>query len=137
MSFLCHTTWFSEDITNVCLAAVLTAAYLVSAIPNTLPPRLSRKLAASLAEMDYVHSNAARISSQVRRVLRMPAENVQSSLAQGLEDLSRRKDEVSKVKHESEVASKYFANLFRESLENRRAVEQVDLEGPLPGALAG
>lgn len=115
----------------------MTAAYLLSAIPNTLPPRLSRKLAASLAEMDYVHSNAARISSQVRRVLRMPAANLQASLAQGLEDLSRRKDEVSKVKHESEVASKYFSNLFRESLENRRAVEQVDLEGPLPGALAG
>ncbi|KAL1965674.1 hypothetical protein VTN77DRAFT_5174 [Rasamsonia byssochlamydoides] len=123
-------------VPGIIAAAVLTAAYLVSAIPNTLPPRLSRKLAASLAEMDYVHSNAARISSEVRRVLRMPAANLQTCLAQGIEDLGRRKDEVSKVKQESEMASKYFSNLFRESLENRRAVEQVDLEGPLPGALA-
>ena len=66
----------------------------------------------------------------------MPAANLQTSLAQGIEDLGRRKDEVSKVKQESQVASKYFANLFRESQENRRSVEQVDLEGPLPGALA-
>jgi mitofusin len=119
------------------LAAVLTTAYILSVIPHTLPPRLSRKLAASLAEVDYVHSNATRISSEVRKVLRMPAANLQTSLAQGIEDLGRRREEVSKTKYESEVASKYFANLFRDSSENKRTVEQVDLEGPLPGALAG
>jgi mitofusin len=66
----------------------------------------------------------------------MPAANLQTSLAQDIEDLGRRKEEVGKVKQESEVASKYFANLFRESQESRRTVDQVDLEGPLPGALA-
>ncbi|KAL1998351.1 hypothetical protein VTN02DRAFT_6358 [Thermoascus thermophilus] len=122
-------------IPGVIAAVVATAAYALISIPTTLPPRLSRKLAASLAQMDYTHSNASRISTEVRRMLRMPAANLQSGLAQGIEDLARRKDEVSKVKRESEVASKYFSNLFRESGENRRAVEQVDLESPLPGAM--
>lgn len=85
--------------------------------------------------MDYTHSNASRVSAEVRRMLRMPAANLQSGLAQGIEDLARRKDEVSKVKQESEVASKYFSNLFRDNGEYRRAVEQVDLESPLPGAM--
>lgn len=116
--------------------ALLTTAYILSIIPQTLPPRLSRKLAASLSEVDYVHSNASRIASEVRRVLGMPATNLHSYLAQGLEDLARRREDVTKVKQESEVARKYFANLLRESQEGRRTVELVDLEGPLPAGLA-
>jgi mitofusin len=116
-------------------AAVLTAAYMLASIPKTLPPRLARKLSVTLAEIDYTHSNATRISSEVRRVLHVPASHLQTSLAQGIEDLARRKGEVSKVKHESEGARKYFANLFRESQEGRRSVEQVDLEAPLPGGI--
>ncbi|KAJ5653831.1 hypothetical protein N7490_000834 [Penicillium lividum] len=122
-------------IPGVIAAAALTAAYMLSSIPSTLPPRISRKIAAALAEMDYVHSNANRISSEVRRILRLPAKNLQTSLAQDIEDLARRKQEVSKVKQESQVATKYFANLLRDSSENRRSVENLDLDGPLPGAM--
>ncbi|KAL2800654.1 hypothetical protein BJX66DRAFT_291262 [Aspergillus keveii] len=120
---------------GIVAAAVLTTAYVLSTIPQTLPPRLSRKIAATLSEMDYIHSNSTRISSEVRRILRMPAGNLQSSLAQDIEDLGRRKQEVSKTKQESEVASKYFANLYRDSSENRNSVENIDLDGPLPGGL--
>ncbi|KAJ5677741.1 uncharacterized protein N7477_003374 [Penicillium maclennaniae] len=120
---------------SILAAALLTTAYVLSSIPNTLPPRLSRKIAATLDEMDYVHSNANRISGEVRRILRLPATNLQASMAQDIEDLARRKQEVSKVKQESEVATKYFANLFRDSSENRRTVEALDLDAPLPGGL--
>jgi mitofusin len=122
-------------IPSVIAAAALTAAYMLSSIPSTLPPRISRKIAAALEEMDYVHSNANRISSEVRRILRLPAKNLQTSLAQDIENLARRKQEVSKVKQESEVATKYFSNLYRDSSENRRSVEALDLDGPLPGAM--
>ncbi|RMJ28589.1 Transmembrane GTPase fzo1 [Aspergillus sp. HF37] len=122
-------------VPGIVAAAALTAAYVLSAIPTTLPPRLSRKLAATLAEMDYVHSNASRISSEVRRILRLPAGNLQTALAQGVEDLGRRKLEVGKTKGESEEASKHFSNLFRESSENRRSVEDIDLDAPLPAGM--
>lgn len=108
---------------------------MLSCIPETLPPRLSRKLAASLSEMDYVHSNSNRISTEVRRILRLPAGNLQTSIAQDIEDIGKRKCEVSKTKHESDAATKYFSNLFRDSGENRTFVENVDLDGPLPGGL--
>lgn len=116
--------------------AVLTTAYVLSSIPTTLPPRLSRKLAVALSDTDYVHTNATRISSEVRRILRLPAGNLQASLAQDVEDLGRRKQEVGKTKNESDAALKYFANLFRDSSENRRSVEDIDLDAPLPGGMA-
>ncbi|KAE8356705.1 hypothetical protein BDV28DRAFT_64852 [Aspergillus coremiiformis] len=123
-------------VPGIVAAAALTAAYVLSTIPTTLPPRLSRKLAVALEETDYVHSNATRISAEVRRFLRFPANNLQTSLAQDIEDLGKRKHEVSKTKVESESACKYFSNLFRECGENRTSVENIDLDGPLPGALA-
>lgn len=115
--------------------ALLTTAWVISSIPTTLPPRLSRKIATKLSEMDYIHSNSNRISTEVRRILRLPAGNLQACLAQDIEDLSRRKQEVAKVKQESQFAMKYFSNLFRSSSENRRSVETLDLDGPLPGAM--
>ncbi|KAK2798626.1 hypothetical protein FQN50_008784 [Emmonsiellopsis sp. PD_5] len=121
---------------GIVAAALLTASYLLTQIPHALPSNVSRKLSETLAELDYTHANASRISSEVRRVLRMPASRLQSTLQTATEDLAKRKDEVGKVKHESEAARKYFSNLFRDSSETKRSVEQVDLESPLPGSMA-
>ena len=115
---------------------MLTAAYLLSQIPTSLPPRLARKLSNTLSSIDYTHQNADRISSEVRAVLRIPTQRLNVSLAQGVEELGRKKEEVGKVKRESSVALKYFSNLVRESAETRRCVIAVDLEGPMPAASA-
>jgi mitofusin len=114
-------------------AAVFTVAYILSTIPQTLPPRLASKLSVTLAQMDYTHSNANRIAAEVRRVLRYPASRLTTDLAQGVEELRQKKEDVTKVKRESEVAKKYFGNLVRDSSETRRRVSGIDLEG-LPGA---
>lgn len=117
-------------------AAVLTIAYVLSTIPTNLPPRLARKLSVTLASMDYTHTNASRISAEVRRVLRYPAQRLTVDLQRGVEELQQKKEDVTKIKRESEVARKYFGNLVRDSSESRRRVEGVDLEGPIPGAAA-
>ncbi|KAF3483383.1 transmembrane GTPase Fzo1 [Arthroderma uncinatum] len=117
-------------------ATILAGAYILSQVPTSLPSSLSRKIAVTLAEMDYIHSNASRISAEVGRVLRVPATRLQSTLQIAAEELSKRKDEVGKIKKESEIAQKYFSNLFRESTEHRRTVEQIDLDAQAPPAAA-
>jgi mitofusin 2 len=104
------------------MVATLTVAYILSTIPTSLPPRLARKLSANLASIDYTHSNANRISAEVRRTLRYPAQQLVVGLQRGVEELQQKKEDVSRV------------NLVRESAEGRRRVEAVDLEGPLPGS---
>ncbi|EXJ56155.1 mitofusin [Cladophialophora yegresii CBS 114405] len=116
-------------------AALLTVAYILSTIPQTLPPRLAQKLSVTLAEMDYTHSNAHRIASEVRRVLRYPAQNLTADLANTVEELRQKKEDVTKTKRESEVARKYFTNLVRDSDEARRRISAIDLEGGPPGAV--
>ena len=85
--------------------------------------------------MDYTHSNSQRIASEVRRVLRYPAQQLTADLANNVEQLRQKKDDVTKVKRESEVARKYFGNLIRDSEETRRRVSGIDLEGGPPGAV--
>lgn len=121
----------SSDI--IFILVILTTGYLLSTIPSNLPRRIARKLSATLSSMDYTHSNASRISSEVRRALRIPAQSLVLRLDRSVKELQQKKKDVSKTKVESDGARKYFSRLVRESREGKRQVEAVDLEGPFPG----
>ena len=114
----------------------LGVSYAVSQIPNSLPKRLSSKLSAQLAQIDYTHTNSLRISSEVRRALKYPADKLREGLQRSVEQLQEQRRDTVKVQNESEVARKYFGNLVRESNDVRSRVERVDLEGPAPGIAA-
>jgi mitofusin len=108
----------------------------VASIPSSLPRRISTKLQAQLQSIDYTHINATRISSEVRRALKYPADNLRVGLKRNIEKLQSKKEDTDKVKHESNVAQKYFVNLVQRTGEIRRKVRGVDLEGPAPGVAA-
>ncbi|KAL9125105.1 MAG: hypothetical protein Q9217_005642 [Psora testacea] len=114
-------------------SVLLTSAYLLHSIPQTLPCRLSRRISTTLSHIDYTHTNSTRIAHEVRRILRYPAETLRSGLQQSVQELGEKREDKRKVKKESEVARKYFGNLVRETGEGRARVEDVDLEGNGPG----
>ncbi|KAF2462196.1 hypothetical protein BDY21DRAFT_418145 [Lineolata rhizophorae] len=120
-------------IPGLIATALLGVSYALASIPRSLPRRLSSKLSSQLAMIDYTHSNAMRISSEVRRALKIPADNLRVGLQRNIEKLHDQREQTTKVKGESEVARKYFGNLVRESHDIRHGVERVDLEGPAPG----
>lgn len=116
---------------------ILATTYAIHTIPNTLPPRLSRRISSTLAALDYTHNNSVRISSETRKILRYPAESLRTGLQQSVRKLGEQREDKVRIKRESEVARKYFGNLVRESQEGRGMVEDVDLEGPAPGVAGG
>ncbi len=97
---------------------------------------MSNKISTQLQSIDYVHTNSDRISSEVRKVLRFPADNLRVGLQRSVERLSTKREETRKIRGESEVARKYFGNLVNETARIRNTVEAVDLEGPAPGVAA-
>lgn len=119
------------------ITAALAISYTLQQIPTSLPRRLSAKLSAQLDALDYTHGNSLRISSEVRRALRYPADKLREGLQRSVEHLQEQKRETVKVQTESEVARKYFGNLVRESNDIRSRVNRVDLEGPAPGVAGG
>lgn len=122
---------------GVVATAIAATYYILLQIPYSLPHRLSAKITAQLADIDYVHSNSTRISSSVRKVLRYPADNLRVGLQRSVEQLGVKREETRKIRGESEVARKYFGNLVNETQRIRNTVEGVDLEGPAPGVAAG
>lgn len=126
---------FSTDLRRslTYLLVGLGISYVVSQIPHSLPRRLSTKLSAQLAALDYTHSNSLRVSSEVRRALKYPADKLREGLQRSVEHIQEQRKETVKVQVESEVARKYFGNLVRESNDIRSRVQRVDLEGPAPG----
>lgn len=119
------------------LAAVLGAGtYAVLQIPHSLPQRLSSKISQQLQSIDYVHSNSTRISNEVRKVLRFPADNLRVDLKRSVEQQCTKREETLKVRGESEIARKYFGNLVNRSIKLGSQVEGINLEGPAPGVAA-
>jgi mitofusin len=116
---------------------VLGAAYMVYSIPASLPTRLARRIAAMLAAIDYTHLNSVRVSNEVGKILRYPADNLRVGLQHSVTKLASQREDKVKVKSESEVARKYFGNLVRETVEGRQRVEAVDLDGGAPGIAGG
>ncbi|KAI1268473.1 transmembrane GTPase fzo1 [Xylariaceae sp. FL1019] len=112
----------------IAIAVMSAAAYVLQQIPQSLPHRLSTKLSAQLASIDYVHANSTRIASSVRKVLRYPADNLRVGLTRSVEKLGAKRDETIKTRTESEVALKYFGNLVRSSAHQRTLVADVDLD---------
>ena len=110
---------FLQSLTTIIVA--LGVSYAVSQIPNSLPRRLSTKLSAQLSQIDYTHKNAQRVSSEVRRALKYPADKLREGLQRSVEQLQDQK---------------HFGNLVRESNDIRSRVDRVDLEGPAPGIAA-
>jgi mitofusin len=118
------------------LPAIAATYYILNQIPHSLPHRLSTKINAQLQSIDYVHTNSDRISSEVRKVLRFPADNLRVGLQRSVERLGAKQEETRKIRGESEIARKYFGNLVNETVRIRNTVEAVDLEGPAPGVAA-
>jgi len=119
-------------IPGLIAGVALGISYVLSSVPKSLPHRLSAKLSQQLAAIDYTHQNALRISSEIRRALKSPANDVRIGLQRNVEKLQQKKETTSKDKIEAEVAHKYFSNLVRSSNDLRQTVQRIDLEAAPP-----
>ncbi|ORY13167.1 mitochondrial fusion GTPase protein [Clohesyomyces aquaticus] len=122
-------------IPGILAGVAIGVGYVLTSIPRSLPHRLSAKLSTQLAAIDYTHANALRISSELRRAIKGPANDVRIGLQRNVEKLQQKKEETSKFKADAEVARKYFGNLVRSSNDLKTGVQRVDLEAT-PAAFA-
>ncbi|KAI8943080.1 hypothetical protein NX059_001112 [Plenodomus lindquistii] len=123
-------------IPGLIAGVALGVSYVLASVPKSLPHRLSAKLSQQLAAIDYTHQNALRISSEIRRALKGPANDVRIGLQRNVEKLQLKKEETSKIKTEAEGARKYFSNLVRKSSDLRQTVQGVDLEAAPPAVVS-
>jgi GTPase SAR1 family protein len=131
-----YSSQYSPHPLLTCFIVAVGVSYVLSSVPKSLPHRLSAKLSQQLAAIDYTHQNALRISSEIRRALKGPANDVRIGLQRNVEKLQNKKEQTSKFRAEAEVARKYFGNLVRETNDLQQTVQRVNLEAAPPAAIS-
>lgn len=116
------------------VTALVAAYFLLADIPNAVPRKLAKKIRQELEAMDYVHGNSERITKEVRKVLKVPADELRGGFQRMVEKRGKERDQLKETQQESEVMLKYFGNLYRRSTVISKAVDSIDLEAA-PAAL--
>jgi len=78
-------------IPGLIAGVAIGVSYVLASVPKSLPHRLSAKLSQQLTAIDYTHQNALRISSEIRRALKGPANDVRIGLQRNVEILQTKK----------------------------------------------
>lgn len=102
--------------------------YLINDIPNAFPRKQARKLKKQVAEMDYAHVNADRISKECRQVLNFPARQVMNNFQTSIDKRSGEKEKLEKEIKDAELSSGYFKALLEKIDRQQSFVEEIDVE---------
>lgn len=113
------------------VGALAGIAYIVSDIPYAVPRNVSRKLRAEIEEMNYVDTNAQRISKECRKVLKYPAQDVRSGFQSKVEEQARKKEEYTKTAKEIDLSCRFFKRLHKEVIDQHSLVDRCNLEATL------
>lgn len=102
--------------------------YLISDIPNALPRKQAKKIKNKIQEMNYVHNNSLRISSECRQVLNYPARQVMNNFQTSIDkNLSQKKKLETYIK-DAEISSGFFKQLLLKVNDQQRILKEIDLE---------
>lgn len=103
-------------------------AYLVHDLPRALPQNLSIKYKIKLQQNDYGHSNAERISKEVREVLRVPTREIVKSCELVMDKkLTAKRDLEGKLENNA-LSIKFFRQLLERATTERTIVERINLD---------
>lgn len=105
--------------------------YLISDIPNALPRKLSRRIRREIDAMDYVRSNADRISKECRKVLRYPQQDIISAFQSIIERTVQDKEDCARAAKQADAANNYFVEFHKEAAEQRALLTQINLDTPI------
>ncbi|SCU84805.1 LADA_0D03906g1_1 [Lachancea dasiensis] len=120
---------FSRISTSIILvSSVLGVSYLIHDLPRALPLNLSYKYRSKLAEIDYSHRNAKRISDEVRDVLKFPSREVVKSCETLLGKKQTARRDIEAKLHNNTISLKFFKNLAERANAQAQVIEEIDLD---------
>lgn len=109
-------------------AAAFSLTYLITDIPNALPRNLAKKIRTQIKELDYPHQNSQRISNECRKILKIPAREVQNSFQTSLDKYLIKRDQLMGEIKNADIGYAFFGKLLKKSTEQKQLVESYDLE---------
>lgn len=110
------------------VGTLLGVTYLVHDIPRALPQNLSLKYKKALRESDYMHTNAERISKEVREVLKTPTREILRSCELVIGRKNGVQKELEKRRQDNTLSMKYLQQIYERAMSQYEIVERINLE---------
>lgn len=123
---------FKQMILPAIAAVVVALGFLIiNEVPRTVPRKIARKVALEIDELGYVGTNANRISTECRKVLKFPAQDVRSAFQSEIESQSRQRDELQRHAQNAKQVSEFFSYVDSSASKLYDQVKQCNLELPV------
>ncbi|AMD20832.1 HDR090Wp [Eremothecium sinecaudum] len=110
------------------IGSVLGVAYLISDLPRALPMNLSRNYGKKLHELDYIHSNADRISKEVREVLKIPTREIVKTCELLLDRKQAQRAKLESKIEDNRASVVFFDGLAQRASKHHRILEEINLD---------
>jgi len=112
----------------VIAGSLLGMAYIVYDIPRALPQNLLIKYKEHLIQMDYIHTNARRISNEVQEVLKTPTREIMKTCELEVDKKQGKKHELERKQENNTISIKFFTEILQRTTSERNIVDSINLE---------
>ncbi|KAI5965667.1 FZO1 [Candida pseudojiufengensis] len=106
----------------------LTLYYLISDIPNALPRKQAQKIKKQIKDINYIHNNSSRISSECRQVLNYPSRQVMNNFQTSIDKKLTQKTKLESYIKDAELSSGFFKQLLNKINHQQKYLQDIELE---------
>ena len=103
-------------------------SYFINDLPRALPRNLMLKYMRKLQELDYIHSNARRISKEVSDVLKVPSREIHRACDLTVEKRLETKRKLEERRENTRISIRFFKQLLDRATAQREVVEAINLD---------
>ncbi|KAI5955199.1 FZO1 [Candida jiufengensis] len=105
-----------------------TIYYLITDIPNALPRNQAKKIKKQIQDINYIHNNSTRLSSECRQVLNYPARQVMNNFQTSIDKKLIQKEKLESYIKDAELSSGFFKQLRNKINFQQKVLKEIDLE---------
>ena len=108
--------------------ALLGISYFINDLPRALPRNLMLKYMGKLQELDYIHSNARRISKEVSDVLKVPSREIHRACDLTVEKRLETKRKLEERRENTRISIRFFKQILDRATAQREVIEAINLD---------
>ncbi|KAG0667837.1 mitofusin [Maudiozyma exigua] len=112
----------------VAFGSLLGVAYLIYDIPRALPQNLLSKYKDQLLQIDYIHTNAKRISNEVSEVLKTPTREIVKTCELIVDKKQSKQRELERKQQDNKISIQFFDQLLQKATNERSIVNAINLD---------
>lgn len=110
------------------LSVLAGVAMVINSVPSIVPKNLARKMRAKMASEDIIYKQTTRIGNEVRKVLRIPSEDIRSELSMAVKETKEKQAKIGQSLVRSGEAARFFDDFSKKASVALDSVSSIQLD---------